>query len=361
MLDNVLFDEGSDKESESVVSWVQDRIGPVEMVPVKCMRSGLSPREGGRENQEHVRVLSESCESLPPIIVHRPTMRVIDGMHRLRVAVLRKQETISVKFFGGSERDAFVLAVHANVSHGLPLSLAERKAAAARIVHDFPHWSDRLIAGTTGLSHKTVGALRKHAIGEDPQLHGSRTGRDGRVRKLDTEQGRKKAEEILRENPGKSLREVARIAGISTGTVRNVRRGLADGSGPNDDDTVRSAHVGASESGDYNGPFVSTQEPGYSVDVKNIGEHDSLQIGSMLLDRLRRDPSLKFAENGRAVLRLFSSPVVEVGPVINTIQKIPQHCYPGLAKLARANAQMWNTLALHLEYLTEMDLEKGSI
>jgi hypothetical protein len=58
--------------------------------------------------------------SLPPLLVDRRSMRVIDGMHRLMAALLKKRETIDVEFFDGSYADAFLLAVEANVAHGLP-------------------------------------------------------------------------------------------------------------------------------------------------------------------------------------------------------------------------------------------------
>lgn len=87
---------------------------------------------------------------LPPIIVHRATMRVIDGMHRLAAAKLRNDETIEVRFFEGTEQEAFVLAVKANISHGRPLSLTDRTSAAERIIVSHPAWSDRAIAVAAG-------------------------------------------------------------------------------------------------------------------------------------------------------------------------------------------------------------------
>src|SRR5690349_6262411 len=76
-----------------------------------------TPRRSG-ESLEHVRRLAESEDELPPIVVHRPTMRVIDGMHRLRAAELRGQQEIEVRFFDGDEASSFVLAVRANIAHG---------------------------------------------------------------------------------------------------------------------------------------------------------------------------------------------------------------------------------------------------
>jgi len=61
-----------------------------------------SPRLAG-EDAEHIWILAASEASLPPILVHHPSMRVIDGMHRLRAAVLRGDEQIAVDYFHGSE------------------------------------------------------------------------------------------------------------------------------------------------------------------------------------------------------------------------------------------------------------------
>jgi hypothetical protein len=45
------------------------------------------------------------------------------------------------------------------MAHGLPLTLADRLAAAARIVTACPYWSDRAVAAVAGLSPKTVTAV----------------------------------------------------------------------------------------------------------------------------------------------------------------------------------------------------------
>ena len=71
-----------------------DETDPVT-VPVSSLLSGDSPRLAG-ENLEHVQLLAV-VQGLPPILVHRSTMRVIDGMHRLRAAKLRGDETIAVR------------------------------------------------------------------------------------------------------------------------------------------------------------------------------------------------------------------------------------------------------------------------
>jgi ParB-like chromosome segregation protein Spo0J len=168
---------------------------PEDTVPISRIRPNEgpgSPRSNG-ENPSHVLSLAETQASLDPIVVHRPTMRVIDGMHRLRAAMLAGRTDVTVRLFDGSAKDAFVLSVQLNVRHGLPLTLAERKESAARIVRSHPQWSDRAIAERTGLSPKTVGRLRGLESEEIPQLE-CRVGRDGRVRSLNGARARRRAE-----------------------------------------------------------------------------------------------------------------------------------------------------------------------
>jgi hypothetical protein len=154
----------------------------VERVPLLRLRPADSPRLDG-EVHEHVRILAGATARLPPILVHRHTMRVVDGMHRYRAALLRGDVEIEVTYLDGDDEDVFVHAVAANVAHGLPLSLRDRRAAALRILKTHPDWSDRSVATTTGLSPKTVGAVRRGASVEIPQS-GSRLGRDGRRRTM---------------------------------------------------------------------------------------------------------------------------------------------------------------------------------
>ncbi|MFC7843754.1 transcriptional regulator, partial [Streptomyces sp. NPDC057382] len=93
-------------------------------------------------------------------------MTVIDGVHRLRAVERSGATHISAVLFNGDERQAFLLAVKLNSNHGLPLSLADRKAAALHLLADFPEWSNRRLAGVVGLSDKTVAALRQRSGGD---------------------------------------------------------------------------------------------------------------------------------------------------------------------------------------------------
>jgi ParB-like chromosome segregation protein Spo0J len=219
------------------------RLGPVRPVRVALLRAGDSPRIAGPD-ETRARRLAATGAALRPIIVHRPTLRVIDGAHRLRAAVLRGLPTIAARYFDGPEHDAFVLAVVTNTAHGLPLTRADRTRAAERILVSHPGWSDRAIAGVAGLAPGTVAAIRRDlatrdlatrdlaAGGRSPAGATARVGLDGRVRPVDAEAGRRRAAAVVERFPQASLREIASRAGISTGTAWDVRERIRRGEDP---------------------------------------------------------------------------------------------------------------------------------
>lgn len=301
---------------------------PVVRVPTRALRVAGSPRIAG-ENLEHVRALADAPDELPPIIVHRQTMRVIDGVHRLRAAKLRNQHDIAVRFFDGDEADAFVLAVRANVAHGLPLSLAERKAAAKSIVMSHPHWSDRLIASVTGLSAKTIGEVRRN--GKVPQPE-SRIGQDGRVRPINSLEKRRLAMNLMRQNPNLSLRQVAKAAGISPETARAVRARLQRGEDP----TVRKpSNIKKVE--ERRQPQARAPQPLPLPDRVTIMRY------------LRTDPTLRFSETGRTLLRLLDVHAMSNDRWALLVRNVPPHARGTIAQAALECARVWRTVAEQLE------------
>ena len=222
----------------AVEEWVRrGSLLPVENVPVAAIRNSYTPRKN-KANESHVQVLAQSPLPLPPIVIHRGSMRVIDGVHRLRATELRGHSTIAARLFEGNDAEAFALAVHLNVTHGLPLTLAERKAAAQRVLQFYPHWSDRSIGLIAGVSNKTVGKLRGCTTEEISQLN-PRLGRDGKVRPVSPANGRRRAAEFLSLNPRASLREIARKAGVSVTTARDVRQRIDKGESPLPDNLAK--------------------------------------------------------------------------------------------------------------------------
>lgn len=76
-----------------------------------------------------------------------------------------------------------------------------------------------------GVAPRTVAALRQESADGRQRLD-TRIGRDGRRHPLSAQEGRLAAEQIMREEPGASLRVVARRAGVSVGTALDVQRHL---------------------------------------------------------------------------------------------------------------------------------------
>lgn len=308
-------------ESDTPSLWRQFQAGAAaETVPVRLLRLGDSPRTGGISD-EHVRALAKMDSPYSPIIVHRPTMHVIDGAHRLRAAVLADRENIEVRFFDGDVDDAFVLAVEANTANGLPLSLADRKAAAARIIATHPTRSDRWIALVSGLAATTVGAIRKCSSAEETRSN-TRIGRDGRLRPLDSSEGRRLAGELMRANPGRSLRDIARTAGIAPSTVLDVRNRLSAG-----EDPVIPRRDGAARTDRADPPRPARPEP----------EQDPVAI----MRTLRKDPSLRFSEAGRALIRWLDAHLIAGRAAAPPVVGIPAHCLSTISVLARHNARFW--------------------
>jgi ParB-like chromosome segregation protein Spo0J len=307
--------------------------GPTVIVPIVTLVPADSPRVDG-ENEEHIRMLADIDADIPPIVVHRPTMRVVDGMHRLRAALLRGQETIEVRFFDGTEDDAFVLAVELNSGHGLPLSQADRGAAAARIVGSHPHWSDRVIATLTGVSAKTVAAIRSRATAEIPQLH-SRIGRDGKVRPFSTAHGRRLAGKLMAEMPDMSLRDVAKESGVSVGTVRDVRRRVSLGLDP----VPPKQRLTERADAEPERPAVLSLRAGTTVSMPVA---EALPV---LLDQLKKDPSLRFSEVGRVLLRLLDAHSIPMATWTRLVESVPSHCSEAVAGLAMSCADSWRQFA----------------
>ncbi|WP_348542158.1 ParB/RepB/Spo0J family partition protein [Streptomyces sp. SAI-135] len=316
-------------------------------VPIASLRPGESPRMEGQD-REHIARLAEIETPFPPILVDRHTMRVIDGMHRLLATLWRGQQEIEVEFFDGPEEDAFLRAVEANVTHGFPLSQADRRAAATKIMITHPHLSDRAIARSAGLGAKTVAAIRRRSADALPQLN-ARVGRDGKVRPVNSVEGRLRAAEVLADRPEASLREVARLAGISPATASDVRRRLSSGLPPASMPVVPPPRDGSADTVDTGEPL---EEPGTSAEQRATQSHQPPRVPpepGPVLDKLMRDPSLRHKEGGRHLLRLLQQNAI--GPAVwselSTV--VPPHCGDLVARLARQYAETWQEFAQELE------------
>lgn len=314
--------------------------GPVVAVPVLAIRPADSPRLSG-EDKAHIALLAETEAPLPPILVDRRTMRVIDGMHRLMAASAQGRELIDVIFFDGSEADAFLRAVQENVAHGLPLSQADRRAAAMRIIASHPHMSDRAIGHSAGLASKTVAAIRRTS-GEVPPSN-ARMGRDGKVRPLDSSEGRRRAAELLTQQPYASLRDVAGAAGISPATVLDVRKRMARGESPVPAKPTASAARNAAHGNDARTDGVSA--PAIRFRSRAAAPPDpAAAVGTLL-----RDPSLRDNVRGKEMLRLLHVNAVGADQLQDAATTVPPHCVGIVVQLAHQYALMWQSFAQELD------------
>ncbi|MEU9237820.1 ParB N-terminal domain-containing protein [Streptomyces subrutilus] len=295
-------------------------------VPVGALLDADSPRVV-RVDESHAQGLAHSGRTLPPLLVHRDSMRIIDGTHRLRAAVLRGQDTVAVTYFDGSAEDAFVRSVEANISHGLPLTHAERTAAALRILRSHPDWSDRGIARRTGLAAKTVGSLRRRD-GPAPDPPG-RVGQDGRIRPADPVRGREAAARLLAGRPTASLRQIAREAGIAPSTVRDVRRRIGEGADPVPAVQRRSGHGTA-----------PAPDP---VPARGRG-----QPLPALVTSLCKDPLLRLSEAGRLLLRMLDLQVSGLRQWERIVAAIPPYRAETAAAAAAQCARDWQELSEEL-------------
>jgi hypothetical protein len=293
-------------------------------------------------------------------------------MHRVHAAQLRGQEHIAARLFDGSEEEAFVLAVRLNSRHGLPLSTADRASAATRIMATHPQWSDRRIAGTTGLSAKSVAAIRRRSTEADPQSN-ARVGKDGRVRPLNSAEGRLRAGKLMADDPQASLREVAREAGIALATARDVRQRMLQGrdllpprlrqASPQTHPPELTAGQRPARGAPYEGG--QAREPQRVRETQET--HDAQEAGpaprraapavrpaatAVTLQSLRNDPSLR-TEVGRQLLRLLSAHPVGPDQWQRLVIGVPSHRADAVTQLARTCAQEWLLFAREVE--TRMD------
>lgn len=310
------------------LEWAQNTV----RVPIEHIRDADSPRSGGID-AVHAESLAQLEVDLPPIIIQRSTMRVIDGMHRLTAARLEGRSDVRARFLDCGDHDAFIMAVQLNVTHGMPLSIADRSAAARRILGSHPHLSDRSIARTAGLAAKTVSALRQKLGLESGE---ARLGHDGKIRPLNGAVGRQAAADLIAERPDATLREIARQAGISVETARSVRERIRTGQDPvldrrKDGRSLPRAPVRQ----------VAVKLPEAPADLAE-------QLRN-ILEAIRRDPKLRYTEAGRSVLYWLGSRVLIPDEIPASVQQIPPHCRLKIGELARSCAAAWIQLALALD------------
>jgi hypothetical protein len=142
----------------------------------------LQPRVSGLD-VAHVAHLQEVIDDLPPLKAVRrgADLYLIDGWHRLAALQNLGREIALIEVISDPPHgDLRRLAFDLNATHGRPLSLADRRAEAARLLHFDSTTSDREIGRHCGLSQPTVAKIRGELEGS-AQIEQSteRVGRGG--------------------------------------------------------------------------------------------------------------------------------------------------------------------------------------
>ena len=128
-------------------------------------------------------VLSQLCyaeamirgDRFPPIDVFQDNGDLVlaDGFHRVRAARKARFERIDAVVHHGTRTDALKFSLQANHSHGLRRSNADKQYAVTLALTEFSRLSDRMIAALCGVSHSTVGIVRRQLV--DSTSCGTRT------------------------------------------------------------------------------------------------------------------------------------------------------------------------------------------
>jgi hypothetical protein len=322
-------------------------------VPISSLTPGTYLRLSGT-NAGHVQLLLGVAGSseLPPILVQEHGSRVIDGLHRLEAAKLRGDQTIEARFLDCTDEEALVLAIKSNTTHGLPLSKADRVGGAKRVLAAHPDWSDRAIAGITGLSAKTIASLRNRSA-DGPRHGGKRLGRDGRRRPVTAGEGRRRAAEYISAHPDAPLRQVARETDVSLGTVHDVssriRRGLdLERNGhrmPSGRISMRSAADAVGSVGEASPSHLS---PANGTPLPRKKHTDAPLTWSAISAKVANDPTIRYTEGGKEFLRWMAMRTTHPDGWREFIDAIPVHWLSVIAPIADSLSEEWSLFAERL-------------
>lgn len=317
-------------------------------VQIEALLPADSPRLNGVDD-DHVRRLADIYASLPPVLVHRTTMRVVDGMHRIAAASSMGHSAVDVQYFDGGDEEAFLRSVTANIAHGLPLSVSDRKAAAARILRTRPDLSDRSVAASTGLDAKTVAAIRPRSTADSPRSN-IRVGADGRPHPLDRTAERIRAAELMTSHPDLPLRAIVQETGLSLGTAHDVRQRLLRGEAPVPQGRRTAAggrlRTPTTDSDRSASPPVPRTATTTTTSAPAASAGSNRSRGSLeTLRRLAGDPSLRHSESGRQFLRWLHTHFMVDEAWRQQADAVPPHCTDTVAELALQCAGAWKRFA----------------
>jgi hypothetical protein len=321
----------------------------VQDVAISALSPGLYLRQSGT-NAAHVQLLIDAAGSsdLPPILVQEQGWRVIDGLHRLEAAKLRGDATIKARFLDCTDSEALVLAIKSNTSHGLPLSKADRVSGAKRVLAAHPDWSDRAIAGITGLSPKTIASMRSRS-GAATHAGTKRLGRDGRRRPVSAEEGRRRAAEYINAHPNASLRQVARETDVSLGTVHDVSARLRRGVSPErNGHRLTARRIGMHPPEKVAEP-AALAPPAGNPPARRKNHTDVAPTWPRVAAKVANDPTIRYTEGGKEFLRWMAMHATAPNGWREFVSSIPVHWLGVIAPIADDISKEWSLFAERLK------------
>jgi ParB-like chromosome segregation protein Spo0J len=304
-------------------------------VPVESLVPGFHLRVAGTD-AAHVRLLADAAGSvqLPPILVQKSGMRIIDGMHRAEAAKLRGEWAIRAHLVDCSDEKALVLAVKSNTLHGLPLTRTDRISSAKRILSAHPDWADRKVAGIAGLSGKSVTSLRNGSVG-GASFDGKRLGRDGKRRPLVAAAGRLRASEYVHAHPQASVRQIAGETDVSLGTAHDVREKIRRGA----DLRITEPGQGAAQA------TPATSPPVMNIRAQATAGTARRLAWSAVVGKLVDDPALRYTDGGRAFLRWMTQHAMHPDEWREFADAIPEHWLDQVRQAAATMSEEWGQFA----------------
>ena len=205
-------------------------------------------------------------------------------------------------------------------------------------------WSDRAVAGITGLSAKSIASLRNSSTG-DTQFDGKRLGRDGKRRPVMPAEGRRRAAEYINAHPEASLREVARETDVSLGTVHDVRERIRRGA----DHAAGTPARPAEEVADRPAAAATPISPRPIAVIHGAGARDAQRLAWPAISaKLTADPALRYTDGGRAFLRWMALHSMQADEWREFIDAIPQHWLKEVSRIAASMSEEWRQFAERL-------------
>lgn len=140
-------------------------------------------RDGGTQSRADIDkdIVAEYAERMregvqfPPVTLFYDGKAywLADGFHRVSAAAAAELTAIAADVRQGTQRDAILHSVGVNANHGLRRTNDDKRRAVEVLLRDpeWRVWSDREIARTAAVDHKTVGKWRAELVqrGEIPQ------------------------------------------------------------------------------------------------------------------------------------------------------------------------------------------------